>query len=119
MTGVVTGERCRGHPAASAVHDMAHGLKHRALKCAAGQPTDLWVQFAKPDAQGELQPYFYEFGSGTSLPSFPDLSTENLGGGICPFPLRVLETSAAAVAKVGRTLTLTRTRTRTRTPTPT
>ena len=55
VTGTVTGERCRGHPAARAVHDMVHGLKKRAMKCAAGLPTDRWIQFAKPDAQGELQ----------------------------------------------------------------
>ena len=54
---MVTGERCRGHPAASAVHDMARGLKHRAQKCAAGQPTDRWVQFSKPDEQGALRPH--------------------------------------------------------------
>ena len=57
VTGTVTGERCRGHPAARAVHDMVHGLKKRAMKCAAGLPTDRWIQFAKPDAQGELQPH--------------------------------------------------------------
>ena len=36
---------------------MVHGLKKRAMKCAAGLPTDRWIQFAKPDAQGELQPH--------------------------------------------------------------
>ena len=99
---VVTGERRRGHPFAHALLPTLEGLRNRARRRSHHRLCDGWVQFAREvegAADGRLQIFFHNLRTGETCDDFP----AELLRQPCPFPPRVPEPSAAAIAKVGRT----------------